>query len=76
MGCLYGANLARAGAFDGLAGNRAQVLEAVDLMLRFANRAAEDRESQQTSLFADANGDDTQPVDRAATDTTGSSRNG
>ena len=54
-------NLARAGAFDGLAGNRAQVLEAVDLMLRFANRAAEDRESQQTSLFADANGDDTQP---------------
>jgi DNA polymerase-3 subunit alpha len=55
-------NLARAGAFDGLVANRAQVLAAVDLMLRFANHAAEERESQQTSLFQDANGESQVPA--------------
>jgi DNA polymerase-3 subunit alpha len=44
-------SLARAGAFDPLIDNRAQALAAVDLMLRFANRAAAERDSQQTSLF-------------------------
>ncbi len=47
-------NLARAGAFDCLLANRAQVLAAVELLLRYANRTAEERESAQTSLFGEA----------------------
>ncbi len=47
-------NLARAGAFDALAANRAQVLAAVELLLRYANRTAEERESSQTNLFGEA----------------------
>ncbi len=47
-------NLARAGAFDRLIENRAQVLAAIELLLRYANRTAEERESAQTSLFGEA----------------------
>ncbi|MFI4989251.1 MAG: DNA polymerase III subunit alpha, partial [Alphaproteobacteria bacterium] len=45
-------SLAAAGAFDGLAGNRRQVFEAVEHIVRTASKAAEERASQQTSLFA------------------------
>ncbi len=44
-------NLARAGAFDGLNSNRAQMLAAADILLRFAGHAAEERDSDQVSLF-------------------------
>ncbi len=43
--------LVRAGAFDGLNPNRAQVLAAIDLLLRDAHAAASDRDSGQISLF-------------------------
>ncbi|MBX3493243.1 MAG: DNA polymerase III subunit alpha, partial [Parvibaculum sp.] len=46
-------NLARAGAFDCLNPDRAQVLAAVDLVLGTANASAQDRESQQVSLFGE-----------------------
>ena len=49
-------NLARAGAFDSLNRNRAQMLDAVDLMLRYAQQAAADRDSNQVSLFGQAGG--------------------
>ena len=48
-------NLARAGAFDGLNPNRAQMLAAAEIMLRFAGHAAAERDSDQVSLFG---GDD------------------
>lgn len=44
-------NLVRAGAFDGLAPNRAQVFTAVEAILRHANMAQDQKTSQQTSLF-------------------------
>ena len=44
--------MARAGAFDSLNPNRAQVLAAVDAMLELAQRAKEERETGQESLFA------------------------
>ncbi len=43
--------MARAGAFDSLNPNRAQVLAAVDAMLELAQRAKEERETGQESLF-------------------------
>ena len=46
-------NLARAGAFDGLDPNRAQVLAAVELVLRHANAAAAERDCGQVNLFGD-----------------------
>jgi DNA polymerase III subunit alpha len=46
--------LVRAGAFDCLNPNRAQSLAAIDLLLRHASVAAEERSSQQVSLFGDA----------------------
>jgi DNA polymerase III subunit alpha len=46
--------LAGAGAFDSLNPNRAQVMAAADLVLGMAARAAEDRDSAQTSLFGGA----------------------
>ncbi len=49
-------NLARAGAFDCLNPNRAQVLAAVDLVLGTASAAAEERESRQNNLFGEATG--------------------
>ncbi|MDA1098692.1 MAG: DNA polymerase III subunit alpha [Proteobacteria bacterium] len=48
-------NLARAGAFDSLNPNRAQMLAAAEILLRFAGHAAGERESAQVSLFG---GDD------------------
>ena len=48
-------NLARAGAFDGLNPNRAQILAAAETLLRFAGAAAAERDSDQVSLFG---GDD------------------
>jgi DNA polymerase-3 subunit alpha len=49
-------NLARAGAFDALNPNRAQVLASADLLLGTANVAAQERESQQDSLFGGDSG--------------------
>ncbi len=49
-------NLARAGAFDGLNPNRAQMMAAAEIMLRFAAAAAADRESDQVSLFGGEDG--------------------
>jgi len=46
-------NLARAGVFDGLNSDRAQVYAASDLILRHASAAAEERASPQVSLFGD-----------------------
>jgi DNA polymerase III subunit alpha len=47
-------NLVRAGALDCLNPNRAQLLASVDLIMSLANQAANERESQQVSLFGDA----------------------
>ncbi len=46
-------NLARAGAFDSLNLNRAQVWNAVEQLLRHANIASESRTTGQENLFAD-----------------------
>jgi DNA polymerase-3 subunit alpha len=46
-------NLAKAGAFDGLDPNRAQVVAAVDLLLRYSNLMREEQASNQESLFGD-----------------------
>jgi DNA polymerase III subunit alpha len=47
-------SLIRAGAFDCLNPNRAQTFAAIDLLLRHASVAAEERSSSQVSLFGDA----------------------
>jgi len=47
-------NLARAGAFDALNPNRAQVLAAAEIMLRYANRSADERAANQQTLFGTA----------------------
>ena len=44
-------NLARAGAFDGIAANRAQVFTGADLVLKRAQAQAEEAASGQTGLF-------------------------
>ncbi len=44
-------SLVRAGAFDSLNRNRAQSLAGIDLLLRIAGAAAEERQSQQVNLF-------------------------
>ncbi len=54
-------NLARAGAFDKLHGNRAQLVAAAELIMRFAQAAAEAKDSSQTNLFADADGTEIVP---------------
>jgi DNA polymerase III subunit alpha len=46
-------NLVAAGAFDSLNPNRRQSFAAAELILRHAGRAADDRASQQVSLFGD-----------------------
>jgi DNA polymerase III subunit alpha len=46
-------SLAKAGAFDGLNRNRAQILAACEMLLRHAAAAAQERESQQGNLFGD-----------------------
>ena len=48
-------NLIRAGAFDGLNGNRKQLFEGVDILLGHASVATSERESNQIGLFG---GDD------------------
>jgi len=55
-------NLARAGAFDALLPVRAQAFHAVDSVLRYANQAQSDRQSQQVSLFGDPGGEDRAPA--------------
>jgi DNA polymerase III subunit alpha len=49
-------NLVRAGAFDRLNGNRRQVFEGIETIIRHANAAAQDRNSNQIGLFG---GEDT-----------------
>jgi DNA polymerase III subunit alpha len=51
-------NLVRAGALDELNPNRAQVLASLDLIMSLANQAANERESNQVSLFGDAMAND------------------
>ncbi len=46
-------NLAKAGAFDSLDPNRAQVVTAADLLLRYSNLMREEQASNQESLFGD-----------------------
>ncbi len=45
-------NLARAGAFDGLAAARGQAFAAADLLIRYSAQAEEERTSDQGALFA------------------------
>ncbi|HVI30523.1 DNA polymerase III subunit alpha [Phenylobacterium sp.] len=47
--------LARAGAFDAIHPNRAQLVEAADLLLGFAQSVAAQRASEQAALFGDSN---------------------
>jgi DNA polymerase-3 subunit alpha len=49
-------NLIKAGAFDKLNQNRAQLMAAIDMMIARAGLAAAERESQQVSLFGAAAG--------------------
>ncbi len=46
-----------AGAFDALNDNRAKLCAGADLVLRYAQSVAEERDSGQVSLFGDASGD-------------------
>lgn len=55
-------NLVKAGALDELAPNRAQCFQAIDVLLRYGNRTAEERGSGQTNMF----GDDTDASNRPA----------
>ena len=55
-------SLIRAGGFDRLNANRARLLSGVDVLLRHAQIAAEDRASNQTSLFGDADAQDSEPI--------------
>ncbi len=54
-------NLARAGAFDSLGLSRAQVVEAADLLMAYAQSAAADRDSSQVSLFGADQADAARP---------------
>jgi DNA polymerase-3 subunit alpha len=49
--------LARAGAFDSIHPNRAQLVEAADLLVSFSQSVAADRASEQAALFGDSNRD-------------------
>lgn len=55
-------NLGKAGAFDKLNPNRAQVVEAADLLINHAHVAAEERVSAQNSLFGDDQGLDARNI--------------
>ena len=46
-------NLVRAGAFDGLNPNRHQLFDAVEMLVRHASAAQNDRQSKQVNLFGD-----------------------
>ena len=58
--------LVKAGAFDQLNGNRAQSFAAIETLLRHAGAAAEERESNQVSLFGDAEPAARQPLPAVA----------
>jgi DNA polymerase-3 subunit alpha len=49
-------NLARSGAFDALAGNRAQLFAGADIIMRRAASSADERASRQSNLFAGVDG--------------------
>lgn len=49
--------LARAGAFDSIHPNRAQLMAAAELLLSFSQSVAAQRASEQDSLFGDSNSD-------------------
>jgi DNA polymerase-3 subunit alpha len=55
------ANLAKAGAFDQMNSNRAQVVEASDMLIRHGDWLAEEAEGGQTSLFQGGDVDQRQP---------------
>ena len=55
------ANLAKAGAFDQMNPNRAQVVEASDMLIRYGDWLADEAEGGQTSLFQASNVDQRQP---------------
>jgi DNA polymerase III subunit alpha len=59
-------NLVKAGAFDGLNRNRAQTFAAIDLLLRHAAAAADERESQQVNLFGEGSAAGPPPLPPAA----------
>ncbi|WP_337995647.1 DNA polymerase III subunit alpha [Oleispirillum naphthae] len=44
-------NLVRAGAFDSLEPNRSRILENLDILIKYAQAAAEERTSNQVSMF-------------------------
>jgi DNA polymerase-3 subunit alpha len=50
-------NLIRAGAFDRLEGNRRRLFDGIEVLLRYAAQAEEERESGQMGLFAGASPD-------------------
>jgi DNA polymerase III subunit alpha len=59
-------NLIKAGAFDKLNPNRAQLLAAIDMMMARAGSAAAERESQQVSLFGGPGAESREPALRPA----------
>ncbi|MDE2165690.1 MAG: DNA polymerase III subunit alpha [Alphaproteobacteria bacterium] len=61
-------SLVKAGAFDTIAPNRAQAFAAIELLLRHANAAANERASQQVNLFGGDAGPVALPPLPAATD--------
>jgi len=61
-------SLVKAGAFDAIAANRAQAFAAIELLLRHANAAANERASQQVNLFGGDAGPAALPPLPAATD--------
>jgi DNA polymerase-3 subunit alpha len=61
-------SLVKAGAFDAIAPNRAQAFAAIELLLRHANAAANERASQQVNLFGGDAGPVAPPPLPAATD--------
>ena len=54
-------NLARAGAFDSLHPNRAQIVEAADRLIAYGQSVAEERVSSQGSLFGGEHADAARP---------------
>jgi len=55
------ASLAKAGAFDQMNSNRAQVVEASDMLIRYGDWLADEAEGGQASLFQDSDADHRQP---------------
>jgi DNA polymerase-3 subunit alpha len=55
-------NIAKAGAFDGLEKNRARVIASLETLIRFAQGKAEERASNQVSLFGGGGKDTEAPL--------------